>query len=351
MRTVFKHLLYNSQLLEEDPLPHFAICAEGINRCMGLFDLEFPEITKCCSYDVFDYGPHSAELQGLLVAESFDYVVVGTTGATAATGATGVANSTDALTNSQGYVLEAVQRIAARRLEQEVGRMPRCVCITPIAEDMLWERIVDESLTRKARIIDAALASVKTNRRAKKLPGADANLHDQTTLEMVSRRRMDADATFDWESSIAAANYRPIIIALQQGLALHKGEVYTQDQLAEMEHMRWNAFHFARGWRTMSMAEFEQRYRLECESIQRRAQESGWSTTRLNKELDEASKVRKDSSGRRHICLVSMAELAHVQVEYNRITGKERDFFQADRDVIEDVSILNSLNPDILRLK
>ncbi len=88
--------------------------------------------------------------------------------------------------------------------------------------------------------------------------------------------------------------------------------------LGETEHMRWNAFHFAMGYSTMSEEEFE-------------ANAKAWA--RCKAEGKPCSiKIAKNSEKRTHACLIPWEELDELSRRENAITGRNVDYQQTDID-------------------
>ena len=100
------------------------------------------------------------------------------------------------------------------------------------------------------------------------------------------------------------------------------------NNLAEMEHLRWNAFHFAMGYRPMSEEEFG-------------ANAERW---RKCREAGEPAgfRITKNSQARTHACLVSWEELDALSERVSAITGSWINYRQ------NDVNNILSL-PEVLR--
>jgi hypothetical protein len=126
---------------------------------------------------------------------------------------------------------------------------------------------------------------------------------------------------FHRESNRAAADFFPSMLRLA-GLSyqqLTEGEPPCLSRalrlvLAQTEHLRWNAFHFAMGYRAMTAAEMAD-YAQTLAAAGRPLQE-----------------CRMDVLRRRHICLVPWTELAEAARQYNALIGAAgedaRDFQQ-----------------------
>ena len=82
--------------------------------------------------------------------------------------------------------------------------------------------------------------------------------------------------------------------------------------------MRWNAFHFAMGYSTMSEEEFE-------------ANAKAWA--RCKAEGKPCSiKIAKNSEKRTHACLIPWEKLDELSRRENAITGRDVDYQQTDID-------------------
>ncbi len=88
------------------------------------------------------------------------------------------------------------------------------------------------------------------------------------------------------------------------------------DNLGHMEHLRWNAFHFAMGFRTMTEEEFDRRAKRYLQQI-------------ADGEPNPI-RIAKDMKGHAHACLVDWAALDGVSRKEQSVTGKPTDYKQAD---------------------
>lgn len=92
------------------------------------------------------------------------------------------------------------------------------------------------------------------------------------------------------------------------------------DNLSQMEHARWNAFHFCMGFMPMSREEYDARADAYRDQVAR----EGKSKIRIGKNMD----------GKTHACLVSWDELDELSARENGITGGNVDYKQMDRNNI-----------------
>lgn len=90
------------------------------------------------------------------------------------------------------------------------------------------------------------------------------------------------------------------------------------ENLAKTEHLRWNAFHWAYGYRPMPNEVWNER----CNQYKKEVAEKG--SSRL--------KIPKDDVNRLHACLIPWDELDELTDKYNAVTGKNIDYKQMDRN-------------------
>ena len=88
------------------------------------------------------------------------------------------------------------------------------------------------------------------------------------------------------------------------------------ENLGKTEHLRWNAFHFANGYRTMSDEEFEANA-----AEWRRCQEEG---------IPSTVRIARDTAARTHACLVSWDDLDALSLKVSAVTGRSVDYKQYD---------------------
>ncbi len=86
--------------------------------------------------------------------------------------------------------------------------------------------------------------------------------------------------------------------------------------LGETEHLRWNAFHYAMGYRKMSDEELEKNYKtwLSCKE----------------KGIPCTIRLTKNTEALTHACLVSWEELDALSARENAVTGRNVDYKQYD---------------------
>ena len=134
---------------------------------------------------------------------------------------------------------------------------------------------------------------------------------------------------FSRESCRASADFIPALLAmahipLEDAVSRERMAPYLDEELLEnlaiVEHLRWNAFHYAMGYITMTKEEVCQRH------------ESG------------IRPIQKDTHSLRHACLVSWDELDHISRLISERTQKTIDYKDYDRKNID--YIARTLKPD-----
>jgi hypothetical protein len=143
----------------------------------------------------------------------------------------------------------------------------------------------------------------------------------------------------DWvrqESNRAAADFVPAMLRLA-GLSRESakkeqaltGDPVLAETLAETEHLRWNAFHAAMGFRPISIEEMRRRF------------ENYTGEKNTNAHFDFC---RRDSKERLHACLIDWDELDALTEVYRELARRsdnekeqKRDFKNNDRDIIKSI--------------
>jgi hypothetical protein len=143
----------------------------------------------------------------------------------------------------------------------------------------------------------------------------------------------------DWvlqESNRAAADFIPTMLRLAglSGETAGRQQTLTNDPdlaetLAKTEHLRWNAFHAAIGFRPISIEEMRRRFEKY----------DGEKNTRAHLDF-----CRRDSKERLQVCLVEWDKLDVVTHAYRELARKAdnakeqgRDFKDNDRSIIESI--------------
>ena len=86
--------------------------------------------------------------------------------------------------------------------------------------------------------------------------------------------------------------------------------------LGETEHLRWNAFHFSMGYRTMSEEELEKNLKT-------------WESCK-EKGIPCTVRINKNTEAMTHACLITWDELDALSARENAVTGRNIDYKQYD---------------------
>lgn len=103
------------------------------------------------------------------------------------------------------------------------------------------------------------------------------------------------------------------------------------ENLAQTEHRRWCAFHFAMGYRPMPEALWQERAEL-------------W--RRQTRNGEPPLRICKDPERKLHACLTDWAELDALSAKENAVTGGEVDYRQLDRDNVQTLLSLLRQTPE-----
>ena len=143
----------------------------------------------------------------------------------------------------------------------------------------------------------------------------------------------DTSEKSDWEkwvacdsfskmSSRASAEFLPAFIRASGSSReeMLSGEWHPTEKMLEnlgkTEHLRWNAFHFANGYRAMTDEEFEANA-----AEWRRCQEEG---------IPSTVRIARDTAARTHACLIPWDDLDALSFKVSSVTGRNVDYKQYD---------------------
>ena len=129
--------------------------------------------------------------------------------------------------------------------------------------------------------------------------------------------RMSSRASADFADALLRSAGLDRQAAAQPGFALPEP---VQETLAQTEHIRWCAFHYAMGYRPMPEENWLERAELY----------------RTKKERNEPlPKIGKDTEQRLHACLTDWDALDELSRRENDVTGGQVDYKQYDRENVE----------------
>lgn len=134
---------------------------------------------------------------------------------------------------------------------------------------------------------------------------------------------------FNRMSSRAAADYYAAFLraagVTKEQVKKHwdpKGDLL--ENLAAMEHLRWNAFHYCMGFRPMTEEEFKIRS-AEYKKEKRR-------------NPDTEYRITRDVDNRIHACIIPWKDLDAYSKKENDVTGENRDYAENDRKNIRSLA-------------
>ena len=127
---------------------------------------------------------------------------------------------------------------------------------------------------------------------------------------------MDCDY-FSRMSCRASADFRYALRRSAPSDRMDEFSTETLENLAQTEHLRWCAFHYAMGYRAMP----EEVWQMRAKEYQKQMQ-AGQTPLRIG----------KDTERRLHACLIDWKRLDALSEKENAVTGGKVDYRQLDRD-------------------
>jgi hypothetical protein len=156
--------------------------------------------------------------------------------------------------------------------------------------------------------------SVIIREKADRMAKTVNNVYNKKTKNPKKRKDWTERDWFEQESNRAVADFIPAMLKLagikrdevpKEG-PLVRNNATLAEVLAQTEHLRWNAFHVAMGWKPVSMEEMRQSFDYTGS---------------------------KEPTARLHVCLVSWDKLDKISEEY------KEDFKKYDREIIENIPL------------
>lgn len=178
------------------------------------------------------------------------------------------------------------------------------------------QRITATDVTRWGIFSCQVLCTDEIDRKAMLLN----NIYCGGTEETI-RKTWDECNYFNRMSSRASADYAPAFLKMAGLSDMPEGSWYTPEQLENMaksEHLRWCAFHYCMGFRTMTEEEFAQRSKIYLE--------------KKAADPNTGYRISKDVPARIHRCLILWDDLDELSAAENAVTGKNVNYKQMDRD-------------------
>jgi hypothetical protein len=204
-----------------------------------------------------------------------------------------------------------------------------------IATDIL------EVLSRKGSDIpvyqccDSVVTQYRSNGEIKKSKLSDADVlygglmddlavsinHYYCGEDQTAQEQWNACDYFSRMSCRASADY---LKSLLTGLGLLEKDSIddeTMENLGITEHLRWCAFHYSMGYSCMGDDEWNER----ADRFMKEKEETGKGSTRIS----------KNPGDMKHACLIPWDDLDSLSDKENRITGKNVNYKQMDKDNVQ----------------
>lgn len=136
---------------------------------------------------------------------------------------------------------------------------------------------------------------------------------------------------FNRMSSRAAADFGAALlccagVSQEEAMAHWAPEGQLLENLAETEHLRWNAFHYCMGFRPMTEEEFTQR----AEEYRGQKQNDPKTDYRITRDMDR----------RIHACMIPWEALDAYSEKENAVTGGSKNYSENDRNNVRDLGKL-----------
>ena len=139
--------------------------------------------------------------------------------------------------------------------------------------------------------------------------------------EKTAEEQWNACDYFSRMSCRASADYLKSLLTRLDLLNKDSIDDETMENLGETEHLRWCAFHYSMGYTCMSEEEWNER----AERFIKEKEKTGKGSIRIS----------KNAGAMKHACLISWDDLDILSDKENKITGKNVDYKQMDKDNIK----------------
>ncbi len=294
-QAVLRSLVMNGQF--EGSRFRAVILAEDCNREAGSFFSRYGGLRDQYDLEFYDVNARSTRAYELILArfKHLNYVVI-CTGSDKENAEIAMELSGFFSTRGLHPVVVQCSGRDVSRISEKDGLVTTVDLYTP---DMLCGRDLD------------AMAMVLNHRYH--LPEGHTPEEDWAACDYFSRMSCRAAAAYVDVFLRAAGTGRREV--LKQGFAPSEE---VMENLARTEHLRWCAFHYAMGYRTMPDDAFEMRAEAwRCEIA-----ETGGHSIR----------ICKDTAAKLHACLIPWEELPSLTEKVWAVTGERVDYQDKDRD-------------------
>ena len=292
-QAALRYLIMNGQFVGSRF--HAAIFSTNIDNEAGLLLTECPEILRHYDIEFFKKDGRSREFYEYLEKrlDTLKYIAV----------CTGDSKMNTELTDNFLFYLKSKQS--------------EHICVVQVTSDGVNYQETVESDIQNRKVLTLDMLSAKKADRNGILLNATYDPTDKSDWE----KWVDCDS-FSKMSSRASAEFIPALVKasgfseeeiMQDGW--DPGEEKLQ-VLGETEHLRWCAFHYTMGYRTMTDQEFEQRAQEYEEHV--RSGKPG------------RYRIAKDTQKRIHACLIPYDDLDELSAKESGLTGRKVDYRRSD---------------------
>ncbi|MDL2273018.1 hypothetical protein LJC34_00470 [Oscillospiraceae bacterium OttesenSCG-928-G22] len=302
-RQILRRLVMNSQFMGSDF--RAVLVDREIDSTLGQFAEHYPGLLENYTIECLACDVRSAEFYGALdtLRTEVNYVVV--------------ALGDDVLNLEIAYDLQCYFKKRDDDLSPGIA--------VGVCDNTHVSGIAERNLTFFSNYHEVFSESTVIREDIDRMARAVSGIYSNCATEAEVLETWYKNDPFTRDSNRAVADFFPTYLHLA---GLTENELLTADRsplsagqvefLAQTEHLRWNAFHYAMGYEKMELAEMR-RYLLALKDAE-----------------EDPAECRKNSDKRLHICLVPWEELQDVSIAYNEALisadiPSERDFQQNDR--------------------
>ena len=300
-QAILKQLVMNSQF--EGSSCRISVFAPDYDQVMGRLFSECEELLKQYHIDFHNHDGRSRELYNYLNqnAGSIRYIVI-CTGDDLMNAE--IAGELQPYLSRRGYNIPVYQCSSSGvRHKVHADKVVQHSIYTP-------ELLCSDTIDRMAMVLNQSYCGSGT-------------LHENW-LNCDYFSRMSSRASADFAGSLLHSAG----VSINEALERWEPQGELLENLAKTEHLRWCAFHYSMGFRSMRQEEFQRR----AEVYRQELAETGVGKIRISKDLNQ----------RIHACLVPWEQLDELSARENAITGKNTDYKEMDRNNVRAI-------PNVLR--
>lgn len=322
-RQTLRRLIMNGQFMGSSM--RAIVVDKDLDQHVGHFQKAYPEINKCCDIEYHSIDVRSAAFYDILDAKRsvINYIVVALSddGQNMET-AQHLYDYYHQYTGDAQDAADVVPPMAVRVADSDTPGAFRDEGIVFFSqrEDIYSEATLIREVTDNM----AMAVNLVYETDGKDAPGGPTKEQRWLGISHFERESNRAAADFV-PSALRAAGVRPEQLAGKRRMEV---DADAQQMMAETEHLRWNAFHYAMGFVSMS----DERVALRFEEM--------WQQKPPEKRKEDPKACRKDMEHKQHYCLDDWAGLGRRQVFYDKLCDdkeitKKPDFRGYDKRISE----------------